>query len=157
MIRNEIKKNILSFEPYNEGPCKLCIKAKFNNLVIISVHAPTKEKSDEEKETFYEDLQTAKHDIVIILGGLNAKIDKEEVYQNAAGKHTLHETSNRNGEWVCEYATANNMKIISTYYQHKRIHKGAWISPDGITLNQIDHIIINGKKQGVEMSEQCEV
>jgi endonuclease/exonuclease/phosphatase family metal-dependent hydrolase len=154
MIRNELKKNILSFEPHNERLCKLQIKGKFNNLSIISVHAPTEEKSDEEKEKFYEDLQIVhnkipKHDIVIILGDLNAKIGKEEVYQNVAGKHTLHETSNRNGEWVCEYAIANNMKIISTYYQHKRIHKGTWISPDGNTLNQIDHVIIDTQKKDV--------
>jgi len=81
MIRNEIKKNILSFELYNAKLCKLRIKGKFNNLPIISVHAPTEEKSDEEKEKFYEDLQIvrnkiSKHNIVIILGDLNAKIGK---------------------------------------------------------------------------------
>jgi exonuclease III len=41
MIRSEIKKSILSFEPYNERICKLRIKGKYNNLSIISVHAPT--------------------------------------------------------------------------------------------------------------------
>ena len=41
MIRNEIKKNTLSFEPYCERLCKLRIKGKFNNLAIISVHAAT--------------------------------------------------------------------------------------------------------------------
>jgi hypothetical protein len=66
------------------------------------------------------------------LGDLHAKIGKEEVYQNVAGKH---ETSNRNREWACEYTIANNMKIIGTDYQHKRIHKGTWISPDDNTLN----------------------
>jgi len=45
------------------------------------VHAPTEEKPDKEKEKFYEDLQIVhnkvpKHDIVIILGGLKAKIGK---------------------------------------------------------------------------------
>jgi len=41
------------------------------------------------------------------------------------------------------------MKIISTYYQHKRTHKGTWISPDGNMLNQIYHVIINANKKGV--------
>jgi exonuclease III len=116
IIRNEIKKNVLSFEPYNERLCKLRLKRKFNNLSIVSVHAPTDEKSDGEKEKFYEDLQIVhnklpKHDIVISLGDLSAKIGKEDVYQNVAGTYTLHETSNRNEEWLCEYAIANNMKI----------------------------------------------
>jgi len=56
MVRNEIKKNILSFEPYNQRLCKLQINGKFYNLSIISVHVPTEEKTDEKKK-FYEDLQ----------------------------------------------------------------------------------------------------
>ena len=32
MILNEIRKNIQSFEPYNERLCKLRIKGRFNNL-----------------------------------------------------------------------------------------------------------------------------
>jgi endonuclease/exonuclease/phosphatase family metal-dependent hydrolase len=154
MIRNEIKKNVLSFEPYNERLCKLRLQGNFNNLSIISVHSPTEEKSDEEKEKFYEDLQIdhnkiPKHDIFIILGDLNAKIRKEELYQNVVGKHTLHETSNRNGEWVCEYAISNYIKVTNTYYQQKRLHKGTWTSPDSNTLNQIDHVIIDAMKKSV--------
>jgi hypothetical protein len=67
------------------------------------------------------------------------KIWKEDVHQNVANKHTLHEISTRNREWVCEYTIANNMQIISTYYQHKWIHKGTWTSPNGNTLNQTEH------------------
>jgi hypothetical protein len=51
MIRNEIKNNILSFEIYNERMCKLRIKGRFNNLSIISAHAPTEEKTEEGKES----------------------------------------------------------------------------------------------------------
>ena len=51
-------------------------------------------KIDEDKEQFYEHLQSVvdevpKHDIVIILGDLNAKLGKEQVYSNITGKHTF--------------------------------------------------------------------
>ena len=73
---------------------------------------------------FYDDLQrtydkTSKHDIVMILGALNAKIGKEKAYENVAGKHTLHDVSNQNGEMICNSANENNMTIMSTQFQHK--------------------------------------
>ena len=81
MIRNEIKKSILSFEPYNERLCKIRIKGKFNILSITCTHAATEDKSDEGKEKSYEDLQIIynkipKHDIATIIGDLNTKIGK---------------------------------------------------------------------------------
>jgi len=66
--------------------------------------------------------------------------------QNVAGKHTLHEITSRNGEWVCEYAVTNYMKIISIYYQHKRIHKGIWISPDELGKSDMLKIFDKGMK-----------
>lgn len=43
-----------------------------------------------------------KCDTVIILGDLNAKLGKEQVFSNLTGKHTSHEETNRNDEIVCE-------------------------------------------------------
>jgi len=58
------------------------------------------------------------------------------------GQHTLHEETKRSGELLCEFAYANNMVAMSTNFQHKRIHKITWLSPDQNTASQIDHIII---------------
>jgi hypothetical protein len=41
-------------------------------------------------------------------------------------------------------ANNNNLVISGTIFP-QNIHKLSWLSPDGRTINQIDHIIINGK------------
>ena len=46
------------------------------------------------------------------------------------GQHTLHEETNRNGELLCEFAYANSMVVMSTNFQHKRMHKITWLSSD---------------------------
>jgi hypothetical protein len=57
MVKKEIEKNRLGFEPYNERMCKLRIKGKYHNISIICVHAPTEDSDNTEKEQFFEDLQ----------------------------------------------------------------------------------------------------
>jgi endonuclease/exonuclease/phosphatase family metal-dependent hydrolase len=39
------------------------------------------------------------------------------------------------------------MVIANTFFQYKNMHKGTWISPDTLTLNQIDHVLVSNKKQ----------
>lgn len=68
------------------------------------------------------------------------KADKK----NTGGK-SLHLDSNDNGRRLIELALENNMKIMSTYFDHKDIHKVTWVSPDGRTKNQIDHVPIETK------------
>jgi hypothetical protein len=151
MIKKETEKNIMSFTPINERICTLRVKEKFHNITLINVHAPTKENI-EEKDKFYDDLQrtydrVSRHDIVMILVDLNAKIGKEKAYEYVTGKHTLHDVSNQNGEMICNSAIENNMTVMSTQFQHKTIRKGTWISPELTTVNQMDHILINTNKK----------
>ena len=74
---------------------------------------------------------------------------EKRLYNEVTGQHTLHEETNRNGELLCEFACANNMVVMNTNFQHKRIHKITWLSPDQNTASLIDHIIINENKKGV--------
>ena len=103
-------------------------------MTLINIHAPTEDKEEEIKEQFYEELQRTqdkipKHDITIIMGDMNAKLGKEEVFSQVIGCHSLHNSTNENGEMVAHYAINNDMFVISTNFQHKKIHNGTWTSP----------------------------
>jgi endonuclease/exonuclease/phosphatase family metal-dependent hydrolase len=83
--------------------------------------------------------------IQIVLGDLNAKVGKEEMFRQVTGGHSLHEETNDNGNKLIDFAIGNGLLIRSTMFPHKNIHKGTWRSPDGRYTNQIDHIMVNSR------------
>jgi len=87
-----------------------------------------------------------KHDVTIILGDMKAKLGKEKAFRQVVGRHTFHNISNENGEMVANYANSNDMFLISTNFQHKKIHNGTWTAPDHQTINQIDHVMVSEEK-----------
>jgi len=92
-------------------------------------YAPTEDKEEGIKEQFCEELQKTqdrvpKHGVTILLGDMNAKLGNEKVLSQVVGCHTLHDISNQNGEMVANYAISNDMFLISTNFQHKKIRIG---------------------------------
>ena len=105
----------------------------------------------QKRKSFY-DLKTEidrkpKSDIISVLCDANAKPGNEDVCNEISGKRTLHELSRRNGKMLLELALRNNLTVMGTQFQHKKIHKGTWLAPYQMTLNQIDHVLINSKKK----------
>ena len=150
MVIGRARNAVVGFTPVNERICTLRIRGKFFNYTLINVYAPTEEKDNEAKELFYEKLVKVydgapNRDIKIILGDLNAKMGCEVYYRPTIGKYSLHENSNENGKLAIDFATSRNMVVCSTYFEHKDIHKATWVSPDGRTKNQIDHVLIDGR------------
>jgi endonuclease/exonuclease/phosphatase family metal-dependent hydrolase len=58
----------------------------------------------------------------------------------------LHDITSDNGEKSVQLATAHNLEIRSTKFQHRRIHKGTWKAPEHDISNQIDHVLINKRR-----------
>ena len=50
-----------------------------------------------------------------------------------------------NGERLVDFCLNNNCIIGGTIFPHKNIHELTWKSPNGHTINQINHVIINKK------------
>jgi endonuclease/exonuclease/phosphatase family metal-dependent hydrolase len=119
-------------------------------LHVIQCYAPTNDKEESKKEKFYTKLQSIvekkrKRDIIIMMGDLNAKVGEDNSsFEEVMGKHGLGKM-NENGEILANFCASNQLVIGGSIFQHKRIHKATWISPDHKTENQIDHICINKK------------
>jgi endonuclease/exonuclease/phosphatase family metal-dependent hydrolase len=114
----------------------------------LNVHAPTEDKTDDVKGSFYEELQRVfykfpKYHMKILLGDFNAKVGTEEIFKPTIGNESLHEVSNDNGVRLVNFATSRNLRAKSTMFPHRNIHKYTWTSPDGNTHNQIDHILVD--------------
>lgn len=152
MVINKMQSNILQFKPINERLAYIRMKATPFNISILNAYAPTENARIEEKEKFYEKMEeeTEKiptEDIIIIIGDMNAQVGKEEYIKEVAGKHTLHETSNDNGQRLCNFAVKQNMIVSSTKHKHPLQHKVTWMSHDQKLRSQIDHVLINKRRQ----------
>jgi len=70
---------------------------------------------------------------------------KELGLASNVGKYSLHEETNNNGWRMIDFAITKNIAVSSMLFQHKRIHKETWRSPDVTTSNQIDHVMTDSR------------
>jgi hypothetical protein len=50
------------------------------------------------------------------------------------------------GVRLVNFVTSKNLRVKSTMFPHRNIHKYTWTSPDGKTHNQIDHILVDRRR-----------
>ena len=56
------------------------------HIILVNVHAPSEEKSEELKDSFYEELEEVfdhfpQYHMKILLGDFNAKVGREDIFQ----------------------------------------------------------------------------
>ena len=147
-LSKRIKNSLISYMPISERMLTARLHSKHLNISVIVVYAPTEGAADSEKNAFYQQLsdtfdELPKHDLKLLLGDLNAKVTSDSSsWPGVIGGHSLHSTANDNGTRLLDFCVAHQLVIGGTMFQHKDIYKGTWRSPDGRTVNQIDHICI---------------
>ena len=148
MMDKETRKSLMEWEPVNSRIIRARFFSKYTKTTIIQCYAPTEQATEEEKDLFYNILQeqidkTPKHDIILLTGDLNAKVGEDDTgYECCMGREGVGDM-NDNGQRYADMCMENGLVIGGTIFQHKTIHKLTWVSPDGRTSNQIDHIAIN--------------
>ena len=85
-----------------------------------------------------------RNDMIVVMGDLNAKVGNNNTNrEELMGKFGVG-VVNDNGEGLFDFCSANGFIITGTIFPHKEIRKLTLRSPDGITVNQIDHVRVNG-------------
>jgi hypothetical protein len=126
----------------------IILRGLWFHIIVLSVHAPTEDKINDVKGSFYEEMERIfdkfpKFHMKILLVDLNAKVGREDIFKPTIGSDSLHENINDNGDRVVNFATSKNLIVKSMMFLYHNIHKYTWSSPDGNTHNQIDHILID--------------
>ena len=118
-----------------------------SHLTLISVYAPTMQRSSEEKEDFYGKLGTCisavANDSLIIMGDFNARVGKDWTsWPNVICKHGVG-NMNSNGLMLLDFCTRFQLSIMGTMFQLKNILKYTWQHLRSKHWQQIDHVLSN--------------
>jgi hypothetical protein len=74
---------------------------------------------------------------------MQKEVGREDIFKLIIGKESPHEASNDKGVRAVNFATSKNLIVKSTTFPHSDVHKRTWTSPDGVTHNQINRVLID--------------
>ena len=162
LVKKEFKPK---FERISDRICTTEIPLKHCKLIFISAYADTLEKSEknhEEREEFYETLETIidsipKRDAVILADDFNARTGSgyNEFKENMGkfGKGQI----NSSGRRLLEMCKRTDMVISNTLFERKMCHQATWTATfrnfttwngearKNPIRNQIDYIMVRNK------------
>jgi hypothetical protein len=121
------------------GMLYIILSSHWYNIIVLNVHSPCEDATDDIKDSLYEDLgcvldQFPRYDMKILVDDLNANVGKEDILKLTIGNGSSHEISNDNGDRAENFVT---FVVRSTMFHHCNIHKYTCTSPEGKTHIQI--------------------
>jgi hypothetical protein len=92
----------------------IILRGRWCHIIVLSVHAPTEDKTDDVKDSFYEELERVfdKFPKYHMLGDFNFKVGREDIIKLTNGNESLHKISNDNGVRIVNIATHNQIDYI---------------------------------------------
>jgi hypothetical protein len=96
---------------------------RWQNIIILDVHAPTENKTDDMKDSFYEELECVfhkfpKYHMEILLGDLNAEVVREDIFKPTIRNVSLQEINNDNRFRVLNFPTSKNLTVKNTMFSY---------------------------------------
>jgi hypothetical protein len=97
----------------------ITLRGRWCPIIVLNVHATTEDKTDDVKDSFYEELERVfdkfpKYHMKTFLRDFSSRVGREDIFKPTIGNESLHEISNDNGVRVVNFATSKNLIVRST-------------------------------------------
>ena len=94
MLNQSSSKALVAWKPVSERIVCVRFYSKCSKLTVIQCYSPTNTADEADKHNFYEQLQsevakTPKHDVLMVIGDLNAKVGSDNTGREEYG-YTWH-------------------------------------------------------------------
>ena len=142
-----------SWQPISDRLLQARLIHKHGHLTVIVAYAPTEPADDSEKDNFYNQLSASirtvpPHDILAVLGDFNAAsglANSNDRIVGPFGSGAVNDNSDR----LITLCGMHSLTILGSWFRRLNIHRWTWLSHDGVTKKEIDHILTRQRDKHV--------
>jgi exonuclease III len=89
-VHKRITSAVKRVESISDRRSYIILRGRWCHIIVLNVHAPTEDKTDDVKDSFYEELERVsdkfpKYHTKILLGDFNAKVGREDIFKPTIG------------------------------------------------------------------------
>jgi hypothetical protein len=112
-VHNKIMSAFKRVEFISDRMSYIIVRGRWFHIIVLNVHAPTEDKIDDVKDSFYEELERIfnkfpKYSTNILLGDFNDKVSREDFFRPTIGNESLNKINNDNGFRVVNVPTSQH-------------------------------------------------
>jgi endonuclease/exonuclease/phosphatase family metal-dependent hydrolase len=149
IVHKSLVDNVVKIESVSTRVAYLILRVSERySLKVIQVYAPTSTHSDDEVEAMYEDISKAMHSsktyFTVVMGDFNAKLGKRDGEEQIVGQFGVGSRNHR-GQLLAGFLEKEGLYMMNSFFKKREHRKWTWMSPDGVTKNEIDFIMSTRK------------
>ena len=154
LVSEEMGKHIVEWREVSSRIMLVKMRIGGEVWVFVSAYGPGSERSEEEREEFWSDLNEIVESVgrngnVVLLGDLNARVGGEPV-DGVVGRYGVP-GRNGSGEMMLEMCIEKELVIANTVFKKKDIHKYTWVRrAHGRIVDRalMDYVVVSKRVRG---------